>query len=361
VTDILISVFANGQQNHGGARRSAQLVELLSETHALALNRPTSPWAAARIASRSPMALARAFGLFLSSRPWGLSLRGMAAFVLYGGWFLRLLKTHRPNTVYLEIGPSLGLVIGSIAAASGVRYLAFPHNIEFLVPGQEQRLFRSEEAALAAEIATYRAAAAVVTISDFDSGVIECLGIAAHTLPYFPASQHVAALHAIKDARGASAKNHYLVLGTVRNPPTEAGMRRLLDLIRKAAVPHQFVVAGYGSESLAGVAPPNVRVAGTVSDAELADLMTRCHGLVLFQPQTSGFLTRITEANLAGIPVHVLGGYRQAAHLEKFGIFAIDDLTSLPDSAAYVLPVPSQAATPWLPSKATAGINRKCC
>jgi len=361
VTDILVSVFADGHQKHGGARRSAQLVELLSETHALALNRPTSPWDAARIASRSPMALARAFGLFLFSRPWGLSLRGMVAFVLYGGWFLRLLKTHRPRTVYLEIGPSLGLVIGSIAAASGVRYLAFPHNIEFLVPGQEQRLFRSEEAAVAAEIATYRAAAAVVTISDFDSGVVECLGTAAYTLPYYPASQHVAALQSIKAARGTSSKDHYLVLGTVRNPPTEAGMRQLFDLIRKSAVPRQFVVAGYGSEALAGVAPQTVRVAGTVSDAELTDLMTRCHGLVLFQPQTSGFLTRITEANLAGIPVYVLGGYRQASHLESFSIFAIDNLDSLPDSAPQVLPVPSQASTPWLPSQATAGVNRKCC
>lgn len=340
-------------------------MELISETPALALHRPASPWAAARIASRSPILLARAFGLFMFRRPRGLTIRGMAAFVLYGGWFLGLLQTHRPRTVYLEIGPSLGLVIGSIAAASGVRYLAFPHNIEFLVPGQTQRLFRSEEAAVAAEIATYRSAAAVITISDFDSGVVECLGIAAHTLPYRPSSQHLTALQAIKDARRATSKDHYLVLGTVRNPPTEAGMRRLFDLIRKSAVPRKFVVAGYGSETLAGVAPQNVRVAGTVSDAELADLMTRCHGLVLFQPQTSGFLTRITEANLAGIPVYVLGGYRQAGHLDKFSIFAIENLDSLPDSlpdsGPHVLPVPEQAAMPWLPPAAIAATNPECC
>ena len=347
--DILVTIFAGAHEKHGGARRSAQLVELLGECHARVVHRPASPGRAAILALRSPGTLLRACGLFLFGRPSGLSWRGMLAFVLYGAWFLALLKQYSPHTVYLEIGPSLGLVIGTIAAASRTRYVALPHNVEFLVPGQVQRLFRSEEAAFAAEIATYRAAASVVTISDFDSGVLECLGIAAHTLPYQPARQHLASLQAIKDARGASSKDHYLVVGTVRNPPTEAGMRRLFDLISRAASPRRFVVAGYGSDTLAPLAPPNIRVAGSVSDAELADLMARCQGLVLCQPQTSGFLTRITDANLAGIPVYVLGGYRQAAHLEKYGIFALDDLASLPDSAPTVLPVPCLVSTPWLP------------
>ena len=108
---ILVTIFAGCNEKHGGARRSAQLVELLGECHARVVHRPASPGRATMLALRSPVTLLRACGLFLFRRPSGLSWRGMLAFVLYGAWFLSLLKQHGPHTVYLEIGPSLGLVI----------------------------------------------------------------------------------------------------------------------------------------------------------------------------------------------------------------------------------------------------------
>lgn len=78
-------------------------------------------------------------------------------------------------------------------------------------------------------------------------------------------------------------------------------------------LPHPLVVVGDGPgrARLEAEAPPNVRFAGRVSDAELADLYRRCRGLVY--PQDEDFGIVAVEAQAAGRPVVALarGGARE--------------------------------------------------
>ena len=43
--------------------------------------------------------------------------------------------------------------------------------------------------------------------------------------------------------------------------------------------------------------------------------------LIINQVQTSGFLIKLVEFNLAGIPILITSDYFQAKNLEKYGIF----------------------------------------
>ena len=52
--------------------------------------------------------------------------------------------------------------------------------------------------------------------------------------------------------------------------------------------------------------------------------MKNCKCLIINQAQTSGFLTKIVEFNLAGIPIIVTSNYYQAKNLEEYGIFNKD-------------------------------------
>ena len=49
--------------------------------------------------------------------------------------------------------------------------------------------------------------------------------------------------------------------------------------------------------------------------------MKNCKCLIINQSQTSGFLTKIVDFNLARIPILVTSNYYQAKNLENYGIF----------------------------------------
>ena len=91
-------------------------------------------------------------------------------------------------------------------------------------------------------------------------------------------------------------------------------------------------MAGFGTEVLRAAKPLKVDIRGSVSEKGLRDLLVGCRALVIRQVQTSGFLTRIVEANLCDIPVMILGQYEQAMGMEDYGvnfIQTIDDLNGL--------------------------------
>ena len=52
--------------------------------------------------------------------------------------------------------------------------------------------------------------------------------------------------------------------------------------------------------------------------------MKNCKCLIINQAQTSGFLTKIVEFNLARIPILITSNYYQAKSLEEYGVFYKD-------------------------------------
>lgn len=175
--------------------------------------------------------------------------------------------------------------------------IALPHNIESLVNNYSSASFNKEMNAL-------RQCDSVFTISKEESWLLRLMGMNAHYLPYYPPKDAEEFLNSIRAKRENRANNNvrkYLLLGSATNTPTRQGMQTLIDLIPSNSQ-YEFHVAGYGTESL-DCAGRNVVFLGSISKQQLEELLLEIDALLIYQPPTTGSLTRIPEMLIAGIPV----------------------------------------------------------
>tara|TARA_A100000171_G_scaffold33155_1_gene31560 strand:+ start:4087 stop:5121 length:1035 start_codon:yes stop_codon:yes gene_type:complete len=325
-----LSTFLNATNKHGGYKRSLQLSEIARADGIQTLCLPSHRYELLIVLLRSPLSTLAVLPTALAIGARSLSLKGIAAALLYGGWIHSQMRRHGWPKIMLEVSANQGIILGNVLASLKVPFSAYPHNIEFMVPGQSQSYFRSESAAFGAEMRVYRAACQVHAISELDAAVLRALDVrSVQTLLYTPPESERSELGKIKRLRVASDKTGILILGTAGNPPTRLGLERLLNLIQECAPDQSFTLAGFETEVLAPIAPPCVRVLGSVTRAMIHDLMVQTEALLVFQPPTSGMLTRLVEASFAGVPTYVLGGYFQARGLDDQGVHSISSLDEL--------------------------------
>lgn len=325
-----LPAFDNVAPRHGGVRRSSQLCELVEVAGGEVLPPPSRLTVLTALLS-SPLSLLLVLPAALGLAVRMASLRGSLAALLYGAWLRAELKRRGWPRLGIEITPGRQLMLANMLVSLRIPFSAFPHNVEFLVPGQGHPLLRSDAAAFAAEARVYRHALAVHAISNFDAGVIRALGATdVDVIAYRPCSADLADLAAIRARRGGGRDGFVLILGTAGNPPTRRGMERLLDLISRDASGRRYVLAGFETECFAGKAPPSVEVRGGVHGPAFEQLLVACRALLVYQPPTSGMLTRLVDAGCAGIPAYVMGEYSQAAELAHEGVNSIETLDELP-------------------------------
>lgn len=225
------------------------------------------------------------------------------------------------------------MIAGDILARSRVPYVVFPQNLEFLVPGtRPETTFRHFAGAYEIETLIYRRARQVFTISNFDATILRCMGVDAEVWPFYPTDDELPRLRRLRDARERNAgdREEILVLGTAINPPTRAGLNSLLDAVRKSKTwTRRINVVGFGTDTLDSAGATQIHIVGAVESDVLDRFMVDCAFAMIYQPPTTGFLTRLVELNLAGIPVAVVGGYAQAIGLEHFGIFRFDRIEQI--------------------------------
>lgn len=264
------------------------------------------------------------------------SFRGLLVALLHGAWLASVMKRNEKSALSIEVGPGVPMLLAALISASGRSFIAYPHNVEFLVPTRFQRYFSSRASEFYIERYIYTRASRVCAISEFDAAVIRSMGVnSVDVLPFAPVGRRRDELLSIRELRESSEKSHMLILGTVGNVPTRTGMHRLLSLIaldcsRPLSLSREYKLAGYGTEVFRGIAPSSVLVLGSVTNELLRELMVTCEGLLVMQPQTSGMLTRIVEAELAGVPVYVLGNYIQALDPSLKNTKIISSLRELP-------------------------------
>lgn len=331
---IHISSFGKQEQRHGGVKRSLQLCEVAKSKGAITIQVPISNRETLKYVASSPISIAAILPIALVLGFRFLSLRGFATTLCYGAWLHAILKHTRATEVMLEVSPNRDIILGNVLSSLRTPFSAYPHNIEFMVPGNHQYYFRSHGAAFSAELRVYRSARSVFSISNLDAATLRALGVeSVDTLPYSPPPSDAATLLQVRKERERNAKAGILLLGSAENPPTRMGLVRILEIIEGQHDGRRFVLAGFGTEALSSIAPSCVEVLGRVSNQALFDLMVRTQALLIFQPPTSGMLTRIVEAARAGIPTYVMGGYLQAHELPNRGIYSISDLSKLPTSS----------------------------
>jgi glycosyltransferase involved in cell wall biosynthesis len=318
-------------QRHGGVKRSSQLIEATSELGIASHSIRNLKGNVLSAAISSPLQFLRFLvQAFLLVTRRGTSIPGALKFVAQAALLHNKLMKLGVEAAIVETWAGQGILTMLTLKCIKLPYVAMPQNIESMVPGKADKTFRNGAFALTSEIRGYANAQAVVTISRFDAAVLETLGVSAAVYGYYPEKSDVNSLRQISDARRLSKKSHFLMLGTIKNAPTLQGMIALLDQLHFAPLADQLLIAGYGTESLRNYNSARINVVGSVSDEELYSLFKSCKALVISQTQTTGFLTRIVECNLASIPVYILGNYLQADGLEDYGVHQISSIDSLP-------------------------------
>jgi hypothetical protein len=194
-------------------------------------------------------------------------------------------------------------LLGQTARRAGVRVVALPQNLESMVHGQRDPLTgETPPASFETELRALGAADAIFTISREEQWLLSLRGMDADYLPYHPPEPLRDKLLAVRRSRRAPGR--FLVLGTVNNPPTEAGMRVQLELLEGIARSSnlQVDVVGYGTERLARTSQ-HLAFHGALSNPKLEELLLEARALLLHQRAAAGAVTRIPEMLVAGVPI----------------------------------------------------------
>lgn len=299
------SIYKPNPFGHGGEKRSAQLQEYFAgkgdAVSFLRLNLKVAPKLSYLI--EALFWVLKIFGV----RAW----KNLYVFLRYvkhvAIWLPQLEKYFSQvdvTTFYWESTRDTYYILPYIARKYNKKIVAFPHNLEALVPNQQSSLFRyNREQAFKRELEVLGICDEVYCIASEESWLLRLWGVNASFLPYLPPCEMRKQLGEIKEKRNGVAQKYYLILGSAINPPTLHGMIELLDNLKATTIP--IVVAGYQTEQLQSYATTTMRIKGTVTQEELQELMLSTKALLINQPPTTGALTRIEEFLLAGISVIV--------------------------------------------------------
>lgn len=298
-------------RSNGAWNRSLQISEMIKEKAGLSYKRHS--FKALSIVPRSRLPSLMLKGVLNAPRiPFPVSkLRGY----LHVGHLLDELdqinwKSSGRVNVYWELNAGSYQAVGPLLRKYRPnRILAFPHNIESLVPAEgSASLFTGKRKMewLKEELSLLGTADKIYTISRVDQQLLELLGLRAINLPYRPPLGRINWLKRIATGRAANNKGFFLIMGNVANDPTRDGILRQLEMVARMPSNLKFVVVGNDINGALGPAVAklgNVRVLSSVSEDELEDILLQAIALWCHQPMTTGSLTRIAEMLYADVPV----------------------------------------------------------
>lgn len=219
--------------------------------------------------------------------------------------------------------------------AAGAKIIGYPHNLESLVPTQCDPITHKRAPYwLYEEIARLKLCDEVYAISKEETWLLQLFGVNAKYYPYYPPKEIEKEFLEIKkkrELRKNNEKMQYLILGSATNPPTRMGMQKLIDYFEQQEDTNYMIhVAGYNTETLS-VRGDRVINHGTVSNENLEELLISTDGIIIYQPTTSGALTRIVENRIANIPIFAnFGAARDFYNLPYVHVYEeIDELNEI--------------------------------
>ena len=299
------SHFSADAFGHGGNKRTAQVTELLKRS-GIAFHEANFSNSVATRNKLSPYLTGIGY-----SRSFSTNSKNKYAIGRYIKLFERFIEINKPELLLWESTSGYNSLLAEILHKNNIPVVGLPHNIESLVTGSKSMFSNKESPDWLFEELKYLAYCEnVFTISREERWLLSNAGIAASYLPYYPTvelEKYLLNIRSEKQRLNKPLKNKkdILLLGTFYNKPTFDGYVALLRHI-KHQKSFQINVAGFGSELLENMFPgENIRVWGSVSNQTLQELIIRADLGVVHQQASSGFLTRIPEMVLAGIPLLV--------------------------------------------------------
>jgi hypothetical protein len=226
---------------------------------------------------------------------------------------------------------TLSTVLFERVRARGAHVCVFPPNLDSLSPDTVDPVSGAMSPSwFGSELAAIRKADLVCCISREEQWLLGLYGVESHFLPYYPAADVVGALKRIRAARVGTQKDVILALGTAHNIPTRKGMEELVRFWQQhLSATGTLTIAGYGTEQLAPLAAASVSVLGTLSADRLRDLTVHARACVIHQVPTTGFLTRIPELLIAGVPI-IANSTGSRSHHNVHGVLAYEQMAEIP-------------------------------
>jgi len=308
--------FATDAKGHGGNHRSAQIRDLCESPDHRVGSLPKSAYSW-RSLIRS---IASAHKLLWSlPRHWKGPRSWMHATRLYAA----ILENQVDSIVCEKVYWSPWIV----AFTKLFPTICVPQNIESLVPGQRNALARNDWDDIAQELRLLSRMKACFCICPEDAAILRSVQDHVDVLPYYPSSDFLPYLLEIREHRRqrASDSGAILILGTAGNLPTLAGMTELLVTLRhsypKPSIP--IIVAGHATDALKATFGDVCDIRGSVSQEDLRDLMIQAKCVLVNHTATTGCLTRVVDALIAGIPV-LCNPYGMRGHSSQQGIVVFD-------------------------------------
>ncbi len=323
---LLLSTFVNNKVRHGGVKRADQIVELLRRYDVLRVNPYLSIGKSVKLSLINPTAFFEGFCFSIFAFFKGISIKGLIIFSLKSVEIIKVIRANSDREIILEGGGNLPILLMNFLVYKKLKFNTFLQNIEYLVPEKNiNNYFKSTKDKYFFEVKGYKGASSIFTISALDSAILGCHKINSETIQYFPSAKDFKKLKTIRNIRSKSDVNkksdHILLLGTVANPPTRQGMLNAIHSFKNQNIKYKLKVAGFGTDIFSHLSSSNISILGSLTEKKLQELMLEAKCLIVNQAQTTGFLIKIVDFNLAGIPILITSEYYQGYHLEKYGIF----------------------------------------
>ncbi len=326
---IYFSPFLGKEESHGGVKRSLQIQELLEEYNCISLNPYLSIRKSIKYSISSPIISLKLF--FFATYLFflkGVTIKGAFLFILKTSYIMRVINRNKSMEYIFEGGTTISILIMYYLSSLKIHYHIFPQNIEYLAPkANSDGYFKENYYKYSLEIKAYQNAKSVTTVSIFDKAILDCHQISSFLLPSYPTNSSFKNYSEIAEERKLQQKNkllnqkNILLIGTTYNHPTREGLRKLLNYIQISQFPYQVTVIGYGTSEFCRYNSDRINVLGTVSEEKLKQLMIETTCLLINTIQTSGYLFKVVEFNLSGIPIIFTTPFIQHENLEKYGIF----------------------------------------
>jgi hypothetical protein len=297
-------IYSGAMRGHGGEHRTAQIKYIL--------NGPDLELEFLPITENINNISKYVFGLYAAIRHIKTPDISWRWIRRWGGNYLRY-KKHLINNscnkiLIIENNRPSNLISFYYARALGYRIIAVPQNIESFeycsknVAKPDISFLR-----LKSELKALKNAESAFCISKEEAWFLSFSGIKSFSLPYYPPPDIEKEMRSIRENR-ALVKNRegFLIMGSVTNPYTKAGIVELLNLLAGKPNNRSYTihVVGNGTEQFkSNYKSEFVHFHGKAPQERLNKLLSEIKAMIICQPFGAGALTRIPEMLISGVPL----------------------------------------------------------
>jgi len=346
--------------SHGGCRRTAQIVDALSEIDLGLVSAEDYVLSSTNY---------KAFGKF-SKYLEGLRKKNITA-GLYEKWmeckrgyFLHLnlvaqqwrdaLKLNKQLKLAIVDDPIYFIPLFKYLCTRNIPIVVTCQNIETLSASQILQEYQRD--LFDFELDLFSNSDLVVTISREETFLLQNMRIKSLYIPYYPVPKIKSRMLAIRESRKTTQKRDILLIGSVGNMPTMDGMVKFIadwqGGVRPDGTTDKLIVAGFGTEKLQECVRGNgVIFKGVLSDNELDQLLAQVKATVVYQENGSGALTKICEFLISGIPVFA-NQHAARSYYNMPGIIEFNDINEVVEGLQQFLNNECEITIPPVPDYA---------